>query len=184
MKWFLDTEFLEKPNTIDLISIALINEKGDEFYYLNKRCNLRAAWKDGWIREHVLFSIYKENIQGDMQNMIPFTYRNIKRIFKNLGSEPKDIASKILWQTTKNYDTTDENPPEFWGYFSDYDWVVFCWLYGRMINLPQQYPMFCRDLKQLMEERGYKDPPIKEINNHSALDDARWNKKLYEFLNS
>lgn len=44
--------------------------------------------------------------------------------------------------------------PEFWGYYADYDWVVFCQIFGAMIDLPKGWPMYCRDLKQWSDEIG------------------------------
>jgi hypothetical protein len=102
--------------------------------------------------------------------------------------------------------------PQFYGYFADYDWVVFCWLFGKMIDLPKGFPMYCTDLKQELDKKtenlqlfycgGFtseekdrlcsfdeKIHKIKTLPNypqqttqHNALADARWNKKLYEFL--
>lgn len=46
------------------------------------------------------------------------------------------------------------NQPEFYGYFSDYDWVLFCSLFGRMIDLPKGFPYYCIDLKQTMDEKA------------------------------
>lgn len=73
------------------------------------------------------------------------------------------------------------NPPEFWGYYADYDWVVFCWLFGRMIDLPKGWPMYCRDIKQLCDSLGNPKLP-NQTGEHHALEDAKWNKKAYEFL--
>ena len=65
--------------------------------------------------------------------------------------------------------------PEFWAYFADYDWVALCQLYGRMIDLPEGWPMFCLDLKQSMHERGIsRDALPKNEGAHDALADARW----------
>lgn len=96
--------------------------------------------------------------------------------------------------------------PEFYAYYADYDWVVFCWLFGKMIDLPKGFPMYCKDLKQMIDDeiafindnRGDKNSPLvtaksmKENNqnypkqdsskSHNAIEDARWNKQLYEFL--
>ena len=72
--------------------------------------------------------------------------------------------------------------PEFWGYYADYDWVVFCQIFGKMIDLPKGWPMFCRDLKQLCMDRGNPELPKQESTEHNALNDARWNKTAYEFL--
>lgn len=97
-----------------------------------------------------------------------------------------------------NNPTHYDNKPVFYGYYCDYDWVVFCWLFGKMIDLPTGFPMYCIDLKQTLDEKekylqfsskhfailNIKDLPNypKQINEHNALDDARWNKQLYEFL--
>jgi hypothetical protein len=53
-----------------------------------------------------------------------------------------------------------------------------------MINLPDGWPMYCKDLKQMMDERGLdkewkrQNCPDPE-NEHNALADARWNFELY-----
>lgn len=64
--------------------------------------------------------------------------------------------------------------PEFWAYYSDYDWVVLCQLYGRMIDLPETWPMFCLDLKQFVWHVGNPRLTKQTGNAHSAIDDARW----------
>jgi DNA polymerase III epsilon subunit-like protein len=95
--------------------------------------------------------------------------------------------------------------PEFYAYYADYDWVVFCWLYGKMNDLPEGFPKYCIDLKQELDNKCrkfcyreiketsfesalerlkiHRDYP-KQNNEHNALDDAKWNKKLFEFLNN
>lgn len=72
--------------------------------------------------------------------------------------------------------------PEIWAYYADYDWVVLCQLFGRMIDLPKGWPMFCRDVKQLCDSKG--NPPLhtEVYGEHSALNDARWAKQKWEWL--
>jgi len=72
--------------------------------------------------------------------------------------------------------------PEFWGYYADYDWVVFCWLFGAMADLPDGFPMYCRDIKQLADALGNPALPNQGETEHNALADARWNRKAWEFL--
>lgn len=72
--------------------------------------------------------------------------------------------------------------PEFWGYYADYDWVVFCQLFGTMIDLPKGWPMYCRDIKQLCDFLGNPKLPRQTSQEHNALADAKWNKEAYEFL--
>lgn len=71
--------------------------------------------------------------------------------------------------------------PEFWAYYADYDWVALCQLYGPMVNLPTGFPMYCRDLKQLMDDRGIKKIELPEQSGaeHDALADARWVRDAY-----
>jgi len=72
--------------------------------------------------------------------------------------------------------------PEFWGWFADYDWVVFCWLFGAMVDLPKGWPMYCRDIKQWADQLGGIPLPDQTSDEHHALLDARWNKKAFEYL--
>lgn len=74
--------------------------------------------------------------------------------------------------------------PEFWGYYADYDWVVLCQLYGTMMDLPNGWPMFCLDIKQVCVVLGDPDLPAQDAGEHHALADARWNRKAWEFLMS
>ncbi len=72
--------------------------------------------------------------------------------------------------------------PEIWAYFADYDWVVLCQLFGRMIDLPKGWPMYCRDVKQLADDRGVADLPIQTGQEHNALEDAIWTAEAWRYL--
>lgn len=71
--------------------------------------------------------------------------------------------------------------PEFWAYYADYDWVVLCQLFGRMIDLPDGWPMYCRDVKQLCDDVGNPKLPEQETE-HDAIADALWARKAWDFL--
>ena len=73
--------------------------------------------------------------------------------------------------------------PEFWAYYASYDWVALCQLYGTMMQLPDGWPMYCRDLKQLRDSKGNPDINVEKGVEHSALDDARWTKLAYQYVN-
>lgn len=72
--------------------------------------------------------------------------------------------------------------PEFWAYYADYDWVALCQIFGRMIDLPKGWPMFCRDVQQLRTHLGILDLPEQEGVEHNALEDAKWTKHAHEYL--
>lgn len=186
MKYFIDTEFKEKPNTIDLISIGIVCEDGREYYALNKDFNLKEVWKDEWLRENVLLPIYIEHVHGDMRNHVSFSRSAIKGILKGFGKGMAQIASEIKEFCYYSYSEAQiENADiQFYGYYADYDWVVFCWIFGRMMDLPKGFPMYCKDLKQMMDDKGL-DKDWKRKNcpdpkgEHNALVDAKWNLKLF-----
>jgi len=170
MKYFMDTEFIERPNSIYLISIGIVGEDGSEYYAINRDFPLRQVWEDKWLRTNVLMSIYNEYRKDK------FNYTSMLNVRQSYGKNVEKIKDDILKFV--------DNKPEFWGYYADYDWVVFCWIFGRMIDLPNGFPMYCKDLKQVMDDKGL-DKEWRRINcpdpegEHNALMDARWNMNLY-----
>lgn len=177
-----------------------------------------------WIRENVLYPIFYDLFKkhnkmevddyfGNLNNFIGDMERDMKRafkIFKSLislyGKSRKKIAEEVQ-EFIIPKKALNLLPRELWGYYSDYDHVVFCWLFGKMLDLPEGFPMYTKDLKQsydfynknfkkrkslsavmphLIDFENLKDHPDypKQENEHNALSDARWNKKLYEFLKS
>ena len=72
--------------------------------------------------------------------------------------------------------------PEFWAYFAAYDWVALCQLYGKMMDLPTAWPMYCRDVKQLADSLGNPPLPYQSKAEHHALADAKWNREAWQFL--
>jgi hypothetical protein len=124
-----------------------------------------------WIRENVLkpiFNEWKMEMNGKIVrlglplplNKMEFNYKNFKYCISQIGKSNKQIAKEIkdfVYQGSEcSNDITKwgkEIKPEFYGYYSDYDWVVFCWLFGKMIDLPNGFPMYCIDLKQELESK-------------------------------
>ncbi len=167
--------------------------------------------KDYWIRDNVLRPIFNDLTMWDRDEdkNSYFTFKNFKYLLNKYGKSREEIAEGIenfirsceypAAQTPiqKSFSKIGKIEPEFYGYYADYDWVVFCWLFGRMIDLPKGFPMYCIDLKQILESkqkwkyRGveYNSNDLKRVpdyprqtNEHNALSDARWNKELHEFL--
>lgn len=152
MKYFFDTEFIEQPNTIDLISIGIVAEDGREYYAENWAIPWNKA--NGWVLDNV-----KPHLKGGEWELDRFQMR-------------KDILAFA----------PPEEKPVFWAYYGAYDWVVFCWLFGAMVDLPKGYPMYVRDIKQWCDQLGNPRLPKQEGIAHNALDDARWNMIAYDFL--
>lgn len=197
-------------------------------------------YKEYWIRENVLKPIFDEWKLNNNSKIVKlglpislneskFNYKNFKYCIQCIGKSNKQIAKEICLFIDARY--VDKNNPDkgymypsgtsikevkttnvkFHAYYADYDWVVFCWLFGKMIDLPKGFPMYCFDLKQLedvvYEEKkasyygnskteaikhtghfinkmsNHPDYP-KQKNEHNALDDAKFCKNLHAFLKS
>lgn len=171
MRYWLDTEFIEDGKTIDLISIGIVAEDGREYYAISTEFKGRKASE--WVKANVLSHLPHKNVNpSDMSN------------------SPREIEESRSWKTRKRIGEEvmafigDDPAPQFWGYYADYDWVVFCQLFGTMMDLPKGFPMYCRDLKQWCDDLGNPKLPEQGKGEHHALADAKWNQTVWEFLNT
>jgi hypothetical protein len=171
MKYFLDTEFIEDGKTIDLVSIGIVAEDGRELYLLNAFCNHDKA--NDWVQENVLKYLPKKHKVPHYIFTLP----------ANLYGQY--LSTGLIAKAVKDFcDPSEYGEPEFWGYYSDYDWVVFCQLFGTMMDLPLGFPMYCRDIKQLADSFANPNLPEQKTGEHNALEDARWNKQAYDHLSA
>ena len=129
----------------------------------------------GMVREDGA-TYYAESAQADHSRADDWVKANV---LVNLTGETKPRA-----QIAKDIVAFAGKSPEFWAYYADYDWVVLCQLYGRMIDLPKGFPMFCMDIKQRAMDKGNPQLPKQTGTAHNALADAWWNKDAWEFLAS
>lgn len=233
--------FNKKYHSVQLISVGIVAEDGRKYYAVSNEFNPRDA--SDWVKENVLLPIYLECVHGDMRNYAQFNIRKNSDVTWGLGKSNKQIAEEIKQFTLVNphsrnqyengfsngskpdigYDlkwSMENRDPEFYAYYADYDWVVFCSLFGTMMNLPKGFPMYCKDLKQMLDDKvsdfgnthlmkfefagnkmemkdvmtndfnsklsavkNMKDYP-KQENEHNALDDAKWNQRLFNFIKS
>lgn len=62
MKYFFDTEFIEKPCTIDLISIGMVCEDGREFYAESNEVDWTQAhpWVLNNVKDHLTGAYYAD----------------------------------------------------------------------------------------------------------------------------
>ena len=163
MRYFLDTEFYERGHhfPIELISLGLVAEDGREFYIENLDANL--SMLNDWLKQNVVPYLDRSKAEGMYSGSVLPYDAIAAQIIKFVGGDKR---------------------PEFWGYFADYDWVLFSQLFGSMINLPPYYPNYCRDIKQLADELGItrQQLPRQTGKKHQALDDAKWHKEMFDFI--
>lgn len=182
MKYFLDTEFIESAAGIQLVSLGIDCENGRTFYAESSMFDERLA--DDWVKANVLSKL-KHWKSGPAGKSLLHTCEldpaiNPKHI-DVFGSE--NFIKTCLLDDFLNAATDPE--PQFYAYFADYDWVVFARIFGRLIDRPAHFPMWCIDLKQMMWERGLTKEWKREVHpdpqgEHDALVDATWNKGLYK----
>lgn len=150
--YFIDTEFIDDGEKIYFISIGVVCEDGREYYAVSKEFDIQQAWSNDWIRENVIPHI----IQSESEKT------------------KEDIKADLMWFF---HPEKIEDEVVLWGYYCAYDWVAFCQLFGRMIDLPKYFTDQCYDLKQEADKIGIdleKEVP-KNGNSHNALADAWWN---------
>lgn len=158
MRYWYDTEFIENGSTIDLLSIGIVAEDGRELYMQTPRAAFLRAHPDRctneWVRDNVLPHLL-------------------------LGEVPHSKMRELLvdFCLVEKY-----GKPEFWGYYSAYDHVALCQIFGTMMELPTDWPMYTCDIKQLCDSLGNPKLPEQGKGEHNALADAKWNKTAFEFL--
>ena len=160
MRVYFDTEFIEDGRTIDLISVGMVREDGAEYYAVNRDMPHRRIRKHQWLMENVVPSLPQGH--GDWRNHMP---RRWLLDYTDPAVKPrKQIAAEVV--------EFAGDDPEFWAWYAAYDWVVLCQLFGTMMDLPDGWPMYCRDFKQVADERGLD--LRQDDSDHNALGDARW----------
>jgi hypothetical protein len=214
MKYFLDQEFIEgfhkplfgkKRHFIDLISIGIVCEDGREYYAINT--GFRSKDADEWVKKNVIAKLPDQHV--DMMDSPNRRMQSLRWKSQN------QIAEEVLkffgcWRDQHFWRAPEG--VEVYGYYADYDWVLFCSLFGRMIDLPKGFPMYCNDLKQELDRKVnaltnsdyfthfHIEKPLtfeekltlvkknlkypQQTNEHNALADAKWNYDLYKFMQS
>lgn len=192
MRYYLDTEFIEDGKTIDPISIGIVCDDGRTYYAINAECDFSKA--GAWVLQNVLapMGLGRGGIHAinptdpglsPKERQTLLDSKSKRQIKEDLLAffAPNSISTTDTVATCATED--DYGKVEIWGYYADYDWVVFCQLFGQMIDLPDGFPMYCRDIKQVCDALGNPELPPQE-NEHNALEDARWNKQALKFLES
>jgi hypothetical protein len=137
---FLDTEFYCGGDILELISIAIVSDTGDEFYAENKDFNP---------------SGFSENMAFIKKYVMPKLMPPEKRL------APQDIRQNLhLW-------LRQFNEYRIWAYYGAYDWVVFCKIFGGLLKVPNNCPMRFWELDDIVTSRPAQDP---ETKHHALAD--------------
>ncbi len=152
MRYFIDTEFMESGHLFPITLLSIGIAAEDGREFYAVNGEADHTLANEWVKANVLPHLGKNNIMRHV----------------GIGHEIVDFIG--------------DDHPTFWGYYADYDWVVFAQLFGAMIDLPKGWPMYCRDLKQWCDDLGNPKLPPQDSTEHNALYDARWNRIVWDFL--
>lgn len=162
MRYYIDLEFyeVEKPNKvlgitvshskiIDFVSIGIISQNSDKYYAINEDSYLLSLQNPPkWM---------KDNVISKLNNDPPSAFKSVEM-----------IKSEIL-----NF-MKDDFEPRFYGYYADYDWVVFCSIFGGMLEVPAKFPKYCVDVKQNLDNKISKLHLTKENIGLVSLDKYKY----------
>lgn len=191
MKYFLDCEFIDDGITIDLISIGIVCEDGRELYL--QSLDIMVASIPIWVWSNVIPHLQQcpsMQISLHLQNNLNRTIRahreRLERHTEYLCGNgcPWRTREQIKQEILSFLDPAQYGNLELYGWCAGYDFVTFCQLFGTMMDLPQGYPHYMKDLQQILDDRGISDNdlPQQELGLHNALADARWNRYLWTYL--
>lgn len=182
---FYDTEFLEDGSTIELISIGMVTSDGRELYAVSDEVlpsgNLYGRLvKHNWLTQNVV-------------RHLPLSSRH--RLTPALGATPAvvyfDEMSNVIMPRRMIRNAVAEfvtgtHAPELWAWYGAYDHVALCQLFGTMLDLPTNFPMYTNDLQtevnRVTLSHGKFKIPKHDGRRHHALDDAHHAKQIFDAL--
>lgn len=183
-KSFFDTEFIETKDSVELVSLGIVTDTGRKFYAESSVFDDRNAVP--WVTENVLSKLKWYPKSAHYEKRMPNTTGGLGFIdddpMKN-GMEVYGDMDCIRDALTVFYSYTPSLM--FFAYCGATDWINFYRIWGRLLDMPARFPNFYVDLRQMMWERGLDKDWKRKIlpppeNEHFALSDAEWDKKLFE----
>lgn len=158
---FLDTEFDENPHGMtDLISVGLVSECGKEYYA--ELVHSYSFYNDPWLTENVVPHLTGKQKEADI---ISFEVIN------------------FLKELSPNTDSS--NFIRLWAWKGTYDWYLMINLLGGFKKVPAFIPKTYFELANhysILNNLVDPNDILKSEKNHNALEDAKWNMKLFNNL--
>ncbi len=123
--------------------------------------------------------LYREIAEADLSRGDAWFQENVVKHLDGFKTSRDAVRSEIV-----NF---VGDKPIFVAHYAAYDWVGICQtLFGRMIDLPKNWPMFCLDTRQFiycLQEAGVAvQRPVQVGQEHNALADARFVRDLWSKL--
>lgn len=159
MRFFLDTEFHDRPEGTDLLSLGLVAADGRELYRVSADYDRAAADANPWLAANVL----------------PLLDRDGEPAPVPLATIAQDVAAFCAA-------CDDGRRPEVWAWNGAYDFYLLAKLFGRLLDVPAAVPTLFLDLKQWARSLGNVTVPAQGADVHHALADARHDLATWAWL--
>ena len=155
VRYFIDTEYIDREQFVDLISLGMVAEDGREFYAVSTEFDPTHA--NTFVRDVVIPQLEPSQHPAWMSRV-----------------EMKDRLVQFVG--------SDE--PRFWSYAAaPWDWMAIAQLFPVDERVPEGWLYTAYDILQLLElaDVAVGDPrlPPPPPDVHHALADARWARELY-----
>ena len=152
---FFDTEFIEDGETIVPLAFAFVTSQGKELYLVMDPSEIDLTKADPWVQKNVLPYLQPNYDSGDVGK---------RAVAAELITEWVDDVTRNQGQSTA---------PRFWADHCSYDWVVLCQLFGKMVDLPHGWSMYCNDVQTLKHLAKYGHRLPEPVDAHHAMSDAK-----------
>jgi len=135
----LDCEFIENGNTIEVISIGIQNLVTRQTLYLIST-DFDPEKANEFVKEQVLPKLPPKNLPDG-------TPDSRWKPESEFGPDILEFCGGPV-----NWESGDANKPHFYAWFGSYDWVCLCQRFGTMMQMPEGWPRYIRDVKQMVDD--------------------------------
>nr|BFF24290.1 hypothetical protein GCM10025732_22550 [Glycomyces mayteni] len=118
-RYFYDTEFIEDGRTIDLVSIAVVDEHGREYYAVSTEFDPSRAIE--WVRRNVLDKLPAPS----------------SHLWKDRATIRDELYEFLVGPVRRKTGSHPGERVELWAWIGAYDHVVLAQLWGTMPELPR-----------------------------------------------
>ncbi|MER7707173.1 hypothetical protein ABTX81_30270 [Kitasatospora sp. NPDC097605] len=163
---FLDTEFITTCHGPDgLISLALTDHQGTDFYAVNSDMNIAALHNNPWLLKHVWPQL-PLTPGGDLD----LDHPDVRPL--------ADIATGAA-----RYFSTHHRQAHLHAWYAAQDVVRLHQLWDNdWARMPEDVPRWATDIQSLIAMAGdLVLLPTQDTPEHHALNDARYNRDLYDY---
>ena len=157
MRLFFDTEFHDDGESIELISIGIVSEIGEEYHAVVEDADWHRIHRDDWL----------------MENVVPLLPPKGSPEWKPRAQIAQEVVSFAGFQ------------PEWWAYCGAYDFVALVQLcFGPLVQAPRRlgWPKHPMDISQWKKQMNVKYIPTRNPDRHDALSDAREVRDSFTYL--